>query len=145
MSLQWRGFPRFPFLTQSGEQIVARTPLSEAFVGGVFLAITTSSAELVTSIAAIRRGALILAVGDIMGGNAFDCLFASVADIFYREGSIYAAASSRLQALLSLTIVMAAILLMGMIARERRGIARIGFEGISIIALYILGMVILSL
>lgn len=132
-------------LTRAAEAIVARTPLSQAFVGGVFLAVTTSSAELVTSLAAIRRGALTLAVGDILGGNAFDCLFASVADVFYREGSIYVAASDRIQALLSLTIIMAAVLLMGLIAREREGLARVGFEGIAIVLLYILGVTILSL
>ncbi|MFP4013398.1 MAG: sodium:calcium antiporter [Chitinispirillaceae bacterium] len=132
-------------LTQAAEVIVARTPLSEAFVGGVFLAVTTSSAELVTCLAAVRRGALTLAVGDILGGNAFDCLFASVADIFYREGSIYVAVSDRIQAVLSLTIIMAAVLLMGLIARERKGLVRVGFEGVAIVLFYILGISILSM
>lgn len=39
--------------------------------------------------AAVRRGALTLAVGDILGGNCFDVLFISGSDVAYREGSIY--------------------------------------------------------
>jgi cation:H+ antiporter len=44
-------------------------------------------AELVTTIAAVRRGALQLAVGGIIGGNTFDTLFLTAADVSYREGS----------------------------------------------------------
>jgi cation:H+ antiporter len=35
----------------------------------------TSIPELVTAVAAVRQGSLTLAVGGIVGGNAFDTLF----------------------------------------------------------------------
>ena len=58
-------------------------------MGLLLTATATSLPELVTSVAAVRRGALTLAVGGIIGGNAFDTLFTAASDIAYREGSIY--------------------------------------------------------
>ena len=49
-------------------------------------AVATSLPELVTTLAAVRRGAAQLAVGGIIGGNAFDVLFLSASDVAYRDG-----------------------------------------------------------
>ena len=83
-------------IARSGVSIAAGTGVSESVVGGLFTAISTSLPELVTAIAAVHHGALTLAVGDIIGGNAFDTLFAAISDVFYREGSIYHAVSQRI-------------------------------------------------
>jgi cation:H+ antiporter len=74
-----------------------------------------------------------LAVGGIVGGNTFDTLFLSLADVAYRDGSIFHAMTARDALLLAAAIVMTAILLMGLIVRDRRGI---GFEGITILVVY---------
>jgi cation:H+ antiporter len=127
-------------LAQTAEVIADRTVLSDSMVGALLLAVVTSLPELVTTLAAVRRGALTLAVGGIIGGNAFDSLFAAAADIAYREGSIYhaaAAAGDDVLRLLSVSIVMAAVLLLGLLRRERRGVAGIGFESGLILALYL--------
>ena len=79
-------------VARSGSVLSARTGLSQTAVGAYLMAIATSLPELVTAVAAVRRGALTLAVGNILGGNAFDTLFLAVADVAYREGSIYHAA-----------------------------------------------------
>ncbi|NIQ53654.1 MAG: sodium:calcium antiporter, partial [Gemmatimonadetes bacterium] len=39
--------------------------------------------------AAVRQGALTLAVSDIVGGNFFDVLFVAAADLAFLQGSIY--------------------------------------------------------
>ncbi|MBD3346603.1 MAG: sodium:calcium antiporter [Chitinivibrionales bacterium] len=131
-------------LTVAAEGIAEKTVLSQSIMGGLFVAVTTSLAELVTSIAAVRRGALTLAVSGILGGNAFDALFAAIADVFYRDGPIYAAVSKREAGLLAITIIMSGLLLLGLLRREKRGIARIGFEGIGIIIVYAVGIVVLA-
>lgn len=132
-------------LTISAERLSEGTPLSQSIVGGLFVAITTSLAELVTSIAAVRRGALTLAVSGILGGNAFDALFAAVADVFYREGAIYGAVSVRETSLLTVAIIMSGLLMMGLLRREKRGVARIGFEGLGMIIVYAVGIVMLAI
>lgn len=117
--------------------ISRQTGLSESAVGAFLTAVVTSLPELVTTLAAVRQGAYTMAIGGIIGGNAFDTLFAAVADIAYRGGSIYHAVSDRQVFFITLTVLMTAILLLGMLRREKRGIANIGFESFLILMLYI--------
>lgn len=124
-------------VARTGMAISEQTGLSESAVGAFLTAVVTSLPELVTTIAAVRQGAYTLAVGGIIGGNAFDTLFAAVADIAYRDGSIYHAVSNRQVFFITLTIFMTAVLLLGMLRREKRGIANIGFESFLILVCYI--------
>ena len=119
-----------------GEQ----TGLSQGIIGGVFTAVSTSIPELVVAITAVRMGALNLAVGDIIGGNAFDTLFIAASDVAYRSGSIYAAVSGNEQFWLANAMVMTGVLLMGLIYRERHGPYNIGFESVLLLGLYLGGI-----
>ncbi len=130
-------------VARCGMALTEKTGLTETSVGAVFTAISTSLPELVTAIAAVRQGALTLAVGSIIGGNAFDTLFLAASDIAFREGSIYHALTQRPLFLLSLTILLTAILLMGLVRREKKGIGNIGFESFFILLLYTAAMVFL--
>jgi len=76
-------------------------------------------------------------VGDILGGNAFDALIVAFSDWAYREGSIFAAASRDQGFLLALASLLTSILLMGLIYRERHGIANIGLESFLVLAFYV--------
>lgn len=120
-------------VARSGIAIAQQTGISESVVGGLFTAVSTSLPELVTSIAAVRQGALTLAVGDIIGGNSFDVLFIAFADIAYRQGSIYHALTQSQSFIIALTILMTGILLLGLLRREKHGIGNIGFESFSIL------------
>ncbi|HKJ72173.1 MAG TPA: sodium:calcium antiporter [Gammaproteobacteria bacterium] len=131
-------------VTRAGEGLAAHTGLSQSLVGALLVAVATSLPELVTSVAAVRRGALTLAVGGVLGGNAFDTLFAAIADVAYRPGSIYHAATSREATLGALTIAMAAVLVLGLLRRQRLGPGRIGLESVVVLALYLVGVLILG-
>ncbi len=124
-------------VARSGSSISSRTGLSQTAVGAYLMAVSTSLPELVTSVAAVRQGALALAIGGIIGGNAFDTLFLAVADVAYRKGSLYHAADSQQKLLLLTAILMTAVLSMGMLGREKRGIANIGGESFIILLLYL--------
>ena len=129
------------FLMQrSATGIVDATGLDEALMGVLFTAVATSLPELVTTLAAVRRGALTLAVAGIIGGNAFDTLFAAFSDVAYTEGSIYHAVSDRVVTWTALGAVMSAVLMLGLIRREPRGPGGIGFESVGLIGLYGLGV-----
>lgn len=130
-------------IEHSAVVITNRANIPQTVVGGLLTAIFTSLPELVTTISAVRHGALTLAVGGILGGNAFDTLFAAIADGFYREGSLYHAATGDTLFLLSLTLLLAAVLLMGLVRREKFGIGNIGFESFLVIGLYIGGVALL--
>lgn len=129
----------------AGVGIVERTGLDESTVGGFITSVTTSLPELVVAIAAVRRGALTLAVGGIIGGNTFDVLFLAFSDIAYRGGSIYHVLSASTVFLIALAIVMTGALLMGLLRRERHGVGGIGFESALILVLYVGGLLLIVL
>ncbi|MDN3523207.1 sodium:calcium antiporter [Halomonas ramblicola] len=132
-------------LERSASVIAEQTGLGQSVVGALMTAVVTSLPELVTSVAAVRRGALTLAVAGIIGGNAFDTLFVAAADIAYRGGSVYHAIPDRVSLWIALSLLMTGILLVGMLHRQRRGPARIGFESVGIIACYLVGALALLL
>jgi cation:H+ antiporter len=123
-------------IAESGSAIAARTGLSETIVGTFLTAISTSTPELVTTVAAVRRGALTLAVSGILGGNAYDVLLLTYSDIAYREGSIFAAIGPETLFLIAASQVMTAILLLGFLRREKHGLANIGSESVAILLVY---------
>jgi cation:H+ antiporter len=129
-------------IAETGLQIAQRAEISESVVGALLTATVTSLPELVTTIAAIRRGALQLAVGGIIGGNTFDVLFLALSDVAYTDGSIYHAVGERVLFWIVLAILMTSVLLLGLLRRERHGVANIGFESSFILGLYAAGVAV---
>jgi cation:H+ antiporter len=127
--------------------IADATGFSETVAGGLFSGVATSLPELVTTVAAVRRSALTLAVSDIVGGNFFDVLFVFVADLVYLQGSLYHAkgVSAREAFFTSLAILLNITLLLGLLYRQRSGPANIGFESVLMLLLYVGGFLTLSL
>lgn len=120
-----------------GGALTDRLDVSASLVGALMTAVITSLPELVTTLAAIRRGALQLAVGGIIGGNTFDTLFLTISDLGYRDGSIYHAINSSDLFWLTTGLLMTAVLLLGLIYRERQGPGGIGRESLVILGIYL--------
>jgi cation:H+ antiporter len=147
----WRVFLWYAAITaaagyvvgEAAAALVEQTGLSQSAIGTVFAAVANSLPELVTAIAAVRIGAVNLAVGDIIGGNSFEVLFLAAADFFYRPGSIYHEFDADNVFTAMLAILMTGILLLGMLRRERHGIAGIGFESALVLLLYGLSVMLL--
>ena len=77
-----------------GDDIGEATGWNASFVGSLFLAITTSAPELVVTIAALRLGAIDLAVADVLGANLLDVAIIAPVDLCYREGLVLSSVSS---------------------------------------------------
>ncbi|WP_150912146.1 sodium:calcium antiporter [Marinobacter halotolerans] len=131
-------------LMEGAKGISDQTGLSDTVVGGLLTALATSSPELVTTIAAIRRGALTLAVSNIFGTNCFNMIVVAAADLGYPGGSIYHDMAPVQMTWGLISILMTAILLMGMLQRQRYGIGRIGFESALILSVYIVALGIVT-
>ena len=123
-------------IAQVGSAFIERFGLRSGLVGSLITAVVTSLPEFVTTIVAVRRGALQLAVGGIIGGNTFDTLFLVISDLSLREGSLYHAVGTTDLYWLGTGLLMTGILLAGLIARQREGPARIGFESVAMLAVY---------
>jgi cation:H+ antiporter len=102
------------FLPRLGEQIADETGLGQAFVGTLFIALTTSLPEVVVSLAAVRLGAIDLAVGNVLGSNLFNMVILGVDDVLYTRGSLLENVDpSQLLAVLAV-IAMYSLLLVGL-------------------------------
>ncbi len=130
-------------LTETTLAVSQRTGLGETALGGLVTGVMTSLPELVTAVVAVRRGALVLAVGGIIGGNAFDVVFLALADMAYTgPGTLYAALTPTHQGVMVITLLMTAVLLMGLVSRQESG-GRIGAEGWLMGGLY--GLLVVTL
>jgi cation:H+ antiporter len=78
------------WLPRLGAELARQTGLGEAFVGSLFVAITTSLPEIVVSLAAVRIGAVDLGIGNVLGSNLFNLLILALDDVFYRHGPLLA-------------------------------------------------------
>jgi len=75
-------------LPHFAEQISNQTGLDKSFTGTILLAASTSLPEVAVSIAAIRIGAIDMAVGNLLGSNLFNIFILAIGNIFYRKGHI---------------------------------------------------------
>ncbi len=123
-------------ISQVGGTFITRFELKSSLVGSLITAVVTSLPELVTTLVAVRRGALQLAVGGIIGGNTFDTLFLVASDVAYRDGSLYHAVDMSDLYWLATGMLMTAVLLGGLILRQREGPARIGIESLLLMIIY---------
>jgi cation:H+ antiporter len=92
-----------------GDTIAERTGIGQVWMGLIAVAVITSLPELFTSVSAVTLvNAPDLAIGDLIGANAFNMLNLALLDIFHRNGSILAMASPthRLTGWLSLLLVL---------------------------------------
>jgi cation:H+ antiporter len=91
-----------------GDAIASRTGVGQVWMGVIAIAVITSLPELFTGISAVTLvNSPDLAVGDLIGANAFNMMNLALLDIFHHNGSILAAVSRahRLTGLFSLILV----------------------------------------
>ena len=131
------------FLPYFGEQIAFHYGLSNTFFGTLFLAATTSMPELVVSFASIRLHAYDMLVGNLFGSNIFNMLILGIDDLFYTEGSLYAAISPAHLVSVTVTIVMTAVAGLGIMMRPQRKIWLFSLDTFIIFLIYVLLMIYL--
>ena len=81
-------FVAAPVIVNAADHIADDTGIASGFVGVAFVALATSLPELFTSLGAVRLGEFDLAVGNLLGSNAFNIASLFVADLFFTRGPI---------------------------------------------------------
>lgn len=127
------------FLSKAADVIATATGLGGTFIGTTLVAFTTSAPELVTSIAAIRMGAVDLAVGNVLGSNIFNMNILVISDLFYRGGYIISAGSSTHAITALVGLLLSGLIALGLLAPIPGRIGRVSFEALIILAVYFLG------
>ena len=108
------------WLSFIGDEIAQTTGWGATFVGSLFLAITTSMPELVVNIAALRLGAIDMAVADILGANMLDLAYIALADLAYRPGSLLGSVSSGHLVVAAVVAAMSLVVIAGLRFRQKR-------------------------
>jgi cation:H+ antiporter len=102
------------WLPRLGAELARQTGLGQAFVGSLFVAITTSLPEIVVSLAAVRIGALDLGIGNVLGSNLFNLLILGLDDVFYRQGPLLADAGPSHSVTMVAIVMMNGLFLIGL-------------------------------
>ena len=124
----------------TGVQTCALPILQGAIFGATFLAAASALPEISSGIAAVRLGDLQLAVGDILGGNAFQiCLFV-LADALAGTPVIVAAHKSDIW-LGGMGLLMTGIAAAAIVARPRRTYLWLGIDSFALVVTYALAII----
>ena len=105
------------WLPRIGADLARETGLGEAFVGSLFIAITTSLPEIVVSLTAVRIGALDLGIGNVLGSNLFNLLILGLDDVFYAHGPLLAEVDRGHVVSVLAVVMMNALFLVGLTQR----------------------------
>ncbi len=108
------------FLPYFGEHIAEYTGLGNSLFGTLFIAAATSLPELVVCLAALRIGALDMAVGNLLGSNVFNMFILGIDDVFYREGSLFRNISPSHLLSVFITIIMTAVVGLGLLFKPKK-------------------------
>jgi len=129
------------WLSFVGDEIAEATGWNASFVGSLFLAITTSMPELVVAIAALRLGAIDMAVADILGANMLNMANTFTADLFYTPGSILSSVSSAHIITAGVVVMMNLLVIVALrFQQQRKTFSVISWYGLALIGLYIFGV-----
>lgn len=131
------------FLPKIGEGIAESTGLGQTFVGNIFIAVSTSLPEVVVSIAAVRMGAVDLAIGNLFGSNVFNIFILALDDIFFLKGPLlsYASPNHIISALSA--IAMTTIAIIGLTYRAEKKPLFLAWDSIGILLVYFVNLILL--
>jgi cation:H+ antiporter len=130
------------WLPRVGAELARQTGLGEAFVGSLFIAVTTSLPEIVVSLAAVRIGAIDLGVGNILGSNLFNMLILGLDDVFYTHGPLLGAVSHTHGVSIVAVVTMNGLFLIGLTYRVMTKRFAIAWDTGAIATVYALSVVL---
>lgn len=127
-----------------GEEVAATMGWHKSFVGTLLIAAATSAPEVAVTVAAVRMGALDMAVANLLGSNLFDMLIIAIDDILYTKGPILAQVSAAHAFSAFSAMVMTGAAIVGLFYRPSGRLALgMGWISLCLLALYLLNSYIL--
>lgn len=127
-----------------GKQIATQMGWYESFVGTLFIAFATSLPEVVVTVAALRVGAVDMAIGNLFGSNLFNIAIIAIDDIFYIHGSLLKAVSPTHAVSALSAIMMAGVAIAGLFYHPRKRVLKmVAWTSIFIFCVYLLNSYIL--
>lgn len=132
-----------PFI---GKEMAGVMGWNNTFVGTLFIAFATSVPELVVTLAALRIGALDMAIGNLLGSNLFDILIIAVDDILFLNGPILSHVSQHHAVSALSAVMMTGVAIVGLLYRPATRILRtVGWTSLLLFSIYLLNTYVLYL
>lgn len=125
------------FLPKFADRIAEHLELNRSFVGTLLLAATTSLPEVAVSIAAVRMGAIDMAVGNLFGSNIFNMVILFVDDLFYTQGHLLKDASDSNLITIFSVIAMSAVAIIGLTFKSTSKRFLLAWDALTIFAIYV--------
>jgi cation:H+ antiporter len=126
------------WLASIGDRLSATTGLSSSFVGNLFLAASTSLPEIAASLAAIRLGAIDLAIGNVLGSNLFNVFLFAIYDIADGSTSFWATLNNANGFAAVMAMMMTGVVIISLMYRASpRTPYRFSWDGVALIVMYL--------
>ena len=119
---------------------------SRSFVGTLFMALVTTLPEMAVTLAALRMGALDMAIGNLLGSNLFNVVILAVDDLFYLPGPLLSDAAPVHAGTAVAGVVMTGLVMVGIVMRPRgRGVRLMSWVSVGLLAVYLLNAALVFL
>lgn len=125
------------WLPQVADGLAQALGLSRSFVGTVLMAVVTTLPEMAVTLAALRLGALDMAIGNLLGSNLFNVAILSVDDAFYVRGPLLAQAAFVHAGTAVTALVMTGLVIIGLVMRPQgRTLRVVSWVSVALVAAY---------
>lgn len=130
-------------LPDFAKRIATQTHWGNTFTATLFLAASTSLPEIAVSFSAVKKSAVDLCVGNLLGSNIFNIFILALDDIWYTKGHILKDAADINLISVLFVILMSAIAIIGITYRSPFKRYRMAWDALLILAIYVLNMILL--
>jgi cation:H+ antiporter len=118
----------------------------QSFVGTLFVAAVTSAPEVVVTVAALRMGAVDLAIGNLFGSNLFNIAILAIDDLFYLQGPLLADVSLTHATSAFSAMMMSGLAVVGLVLRPPSRVFRtVSWISLLLLVIYLLNTLFLYL
>jgi cation:H+ antiporter len=132
------------WLSSIGDRLSSTTGLSVSFVGNLFLAISTSLPEIAASMAAIRLGAIDMAIGNVLGSNLFNIMLFFIYDLVDGSGNFWASLNNANAFAAVMTMMMTGVVIISLMYRASpKTPSRISWDGFALAGMYLGAIIVL--
>jgi cation:H+ antiporter len=132
-----------PFIAKD---LAAAMAWEQSFVGTLFVAAVTSAPEVVVTVAALRMGAVDLAIGNLFGSNLFNIAILAIDDLFYLPGPLLAHVSLTHATSAFSAMMMSGLAVVGLVMRPVSRVFRtVSWISLLLLVIYLLNTLFLYL
>ncbi|HUX32152.1 MAG TPA: sodium:calcium antiporter [Thiobacillus sp.] len=125
-----------PFIARDLAVVMA---WEQSFVGTLFVAAITSAPEVVVTVAALRMGAVDLAIGNLFGSNLFNIAILAIDDLAYLPGPLLADVSLTHATSAFSAMMMSGLAVVGLVLRPASRVLRtVSWISLLLLVIYLL-------